>query len=353
MTPRIASSLLVLALAAALLSGCAAADTRPYLGTFEQNPELRELFRLFGQERDEENRFVLIQQIAANLANAGKKDKEILFLTTHVERNPADIFNAYYLSLVADSYKEQKAIPLAIHYYRRILNNHADLLVQGRSVHLYCLQELIVLETDPEKRIAYYKELISRFSDQIEHLGSASYYMAKSYEELGEWEQAIQSYQKYLDYPDPEIPEVPNASRLAAEKVLFFYSVKDWMLPDIAALVAGVREAIATRNIAKLNRFKAKVNFFAEGWDQQAPSDETMSGEAAEFNIAGYLYSSNVHIDAELAPFSNDREAYLKTTDWNFRPPTWYLYFRKVDFPANPDVNGQWEWAGIYFGEKL
>jgi hypothetical protein len=60
-----------------------------------------------------------------------------------------------------------------------------------------------------------------------------------------------------------------------------------------------------------------------------------------------------VHIDADLAPFSNDREAYLKTTDWNFRPPTWYLYFRKADFPANPDVNGQWEWAGIYFGEKL
>lgn len=353
MTPRIFAFLTLLAAAAGILTGCAASDTRPYIGAFEQNPELRELFRLFGQERDEEKRFVLIQQIAANLANAGRRDREILFLTTHVERNPADIFDAYYLSLVADAYKEMKAIPFAIHYYSRILKNHADLLVQGRSVHLYCLQELISLDTAPANRIAYYKELVSRFSDQMEHLGSVYYSMARAYEELGEWEQAIQSYQRYLDYPDPEIPGVPSASRLAAEKVMFFYSAKDWMLPDLNALVAGVREAIATRNLAKLNKLKANVNFFAEGWDQQAPSGGVLAGEMTEFNIAGYLYSSNVQIDAALAPFSNDREAFLKTGNWSFRPPTWYLYFRKIDFPANPDVNGQWEWAGIYFGEKL
>ena len=353
MTPRTLASLALLAFAAAMLVSCAASDTRPYIGAFEQNPELRELFRMFGQERDEEKRFVLIQQIAANLAGAGRRDREILFLTTHVEKNPADIFDAYYLWLVADAYRELKAIPFAIHYYGRILKNHADLLVQGRSIHLHCLQELISLDTNPANRIAYYKELVSRFSDQVEHLGSAYFYMARSYEELGEWEQAIQSYQRYLDYPDPEIPGEPSASRLAAEKVLFFYSPKDWMLPDLNALVAGVREAIATRNLAKLNKLKAKVNFFAEGWDQQAPTEDALSGEAVEFNIAGYLYGSNVHIDASLAPSSNDREAFLKTGNWNFRPPTWYLYFRKVDFPANPDVNGQWEWAGIYFGEKL
>ena len=226
MTPRIPVFLALLVLAAGLLAGCAAPDTRPYIGAFEQNPELRELFRLFGQERDEEKRFVLIQQIAINLANAGRTDREILFLTTHVERNPADIFDAYYLSLVADAYKDLKAVPFAVHYYRRILNNHADLLVQGRSVHLYCLQELIGLDTNPANRIAYYKELISRFGDQVEHLGSAYFSMARSYEELGEWEQAIQSYQRYLDYPDPEIPGVADATRISAEKVLFFYSAE-------------------------------------------------------------------------------------------------------------------------------
>ena len=151
----------------------------------------------------------------------------------------------------------------------------------------------------------------------------------------------------------PRSPGCADATRISAEKVLFFYSAKDWLVPDLNVLVSGVREAIATKNLARLNKLKAKVNFFAEGWNQQAPSGDALPGEATEFNVAGYLFGSMVHMDPALAPFSTDQDAYLKTTGWNFRPPTWYLYFRKVDFPANPDVNGQWEWAGIYFGEQL
>ena len=29
------------------------------------------------------------------------------------------------------------------------------------------------------------------------------------------------------------------------------------------------------------------------------------------------------------------------------------VYFRKVNFPLDPDIHGNWEWAGIYMGEKL
>ena len=64
---------------AALITSCSASDSRYYLGTFEQNQDLRELFHLFSKEKDQENRFVLIQQIASALANAGKRDKEIIF----------------------------------------------------------------------------------------------------------------------------------------------------------------------------------------------------------------------------------------------------------------------------------
>jgi len=353
---RFALAALALAL---LLAGCGAANTRYYIGTFEQNQELRELFSLFEREKDQENRFVLIQQIASALSSAGKTDREILFLTTHVEQNPADVYNAYYLLLVADAYREAKAVPLATHYYRRILKNNADLLVQGKSVHMHCLQELLALETNPEYKIEYYKELISRFPIEVvpAEIGASWYFMARTYEEVGEWEQAIQAYQKYLtycqNYPEIEIPGDPSAFRKAQEKVLFYYNYspdKTWTLPDLDALVAAVKDAILTKSTVKLLKWQAKVNFFQEGWDQQSPIDE----ETPNFNVATYLGSSNVKIpDGQLDIASNDREAYLKTTDWNFRPPTWFLYFRKVDFPAYPEVNGQWEWAGIYFGEKL
>ncbi|HVP19338.1 MAG TPA: tetratricopeptide repeat protein, partial [Spirochaetia bacterium] len=248
-------------LTAALVTGCTQSDTRYYLGTFGQNQDLRELFRLFRKEKDQENRFVLIQQIASALANAGKRDKEIIFLTTHVEKNPSDIYNAYYLLLVAEAFNEMKEVPFAIHYYRQILMNNADLLVQGRSIHLQCLEDLLALETNPEHKIEYYKELISRFGDQIEHPAVNWYYMAKSYEEVGEWDQARQAYEKYLNYPDTEVPGDPNAYRKANEKVLSYANPdKNWTIPDLDTLVAAVRDAIQAKNIAKLKKLQAKVN---------------------------------------------------------------------------------------------
>lgn len=348
----------IAAAAGLMLAACGESDTRYYIGAFEQNQELRQLFSLLNDEKGDKNRFVLIQQIGRALANAGKPEKEILFLTTHVEAEPTDIYDAYYLLMVAEAYREMKAIPLAIHYYLRILKNHADLLVDGQSVHLYCLQELIDLETRPEYKIEYYKELISRFGDQPSvRLGSAYYFLAMAYEDVGEWEQAIQSYQKYLDSPDTEVPGVADAYRRAQEKVLFYFSDKSWTVADLQTLVDAVKDAINTKSISRLRKYQAKVNFFAMGWDQSAPTGDPTGvptgDESADFNIGGYVMSSSVRFEGELDMTSNDKEAYLKTTGWNFRPPTWYLLFRKVDFPADPNVNGQWEWAGIYFGEKL
>ncbi len=343
-----ARRLFVLIALVAALAGCAVSDTRYYLGAFEQNKELRELFNLFAKAKDQENRFVLITQIAAGLANEGLIDREILFLTTHVEKNPDDVFNGYYLLLVADAYKDMRASPIAVHYYRRILSNYGDLLVKGTSIHLQCLQELLTLESDPDAKIADYKELFSRFPDQSP--GINWYYMAKSYEEVGEWEQSIQAYQKYVGSIDADISADTLKLREASEKVNFYNAEnKTWLLPDLDDLVAAVRDAIVTKNIAKLRKYQAAVNFFQEPWDQtQVIVDETVN-----YNIVNYLPTSNVSIDSQLDIAANGREATLRTTGWNFRPGTWYLYFRQVDFPANPDVNGQWEWAGIYFGEKL
>ena len=332
----------------AFLSACAVSDTRFYLGTFQQNADLRELFHLFDKEKDQENRFVLIQQIASTLENSGQRDKEILFLTTHVEKNPADIYNGYYLVLVADTYRDLRQAPLATHYYRRVLANNVDLLVEGRSLHLHCLQELLNLDPNPENKIEYYKELISRWPDQ--NVGSNWYYMAKAYEQVGEWEQAIQAYVKFTYSADTDIPGDPRAYRDAQEKIGYYSPGVDktWMLPDLQTLAAAVRDAITTKNVAKLMKYEAKVNFFQEPWDQTTLLDEQVS-----YNIAQYLPISGVRVEGDLDIAANDREAYLKTTGWNFRPPTWYLYFRRIDFPANPDINGQWEWAGVYFGEKL
>lgn len=338
------------AVLALLLVGCGAPAARYYLGTFGGSGELAELYRLLEREKGPESRFVLTQQIAHNLANAGRREAEIIFLTTHAARDAADPFDAYYLLMAAQAYEELGETPLAVHYYARVLKNHQDLLVKGESVHLYCLQRLVELETSAQERIGYLKELSSpRFSGKVERPGALYFRLAQSYEEVGNWEQAVKAYNLFLGTADLEVPGVTNASRVAAEKVLFYYADPTWTVPDLATLVEAVRDAIERKDIAKLRRYQARVNFSAEGWEQAAPSEEVPE----EFAISNYLASSNPSVGSELDPTSNDREAWLRTTNWSFRPTTWYLYFRRIDFPAKPDVNGHWEWAGIKFGERL
>jgi tetratricopeptide (TPR) repeat protein len=349
MRPARPMVLIAVAALSLLLASCGDENSIFLVGSGEQSREMRTLFGLLGQEREAgENRFIVIQQIANRLLNAGEHQKLILFLTTYVEKNPTDPYNAYYLGIVAAAYRDIGAVPMAVHYYQRILKNHPDLLLPTGSLHLQCLQELLVLVRDPAARIEYYKELISRFGDSIDP-GVTYYFLARAYEDVGEWEQAIRVYQKFLKYPETEIPGFPRAHSKVREKVEFYYSDKSWTVENLDQLVTEIKEAIRTRNTPRLLRYKAKANFFTMSWAQHE-SDDTVS---LVFDIGSFLQSSRVQTDDTLDIDSNAGEAFLRTTRWSYRIPTWYLYFRKVDFKPDPEINGRWEWAGIYFGEKL
>ncbi len=69
--------------------------------------------------------------------------------------------------------------------------------------------------------------------------------------------------------------------------------------------------------------------------------------------MRSFMRGNRIRYSAELDPSSSPTEAYLRTTGWSNYVNVWYLYFRKVNFPADPEIHGRWEWAGIYFGEKL
>jgi len=319
------------------------------VGNVEENRDLHTLFDLLEQERDVgENRFIIIQQITNRLYGARELEKLILFLTNYVEKNQNDPYNAYYLDIVATAYRDMGAEPMAVHYYERILMNYPDLLVSGTTVHYQCLQELLSLEEDPGVCIDYYKELISRFSEYIDQ-GVTYFYLAEAYEQAGEWEQAIRAYQKFLKYPDTEISGFPRAHVKVREKVEFYFSDKEWTVANLEQLVEEIKRSIRTRNARRLLGYKAKVNFFTMSWSQ-ADANEIIT---MAFDIGSFLQSSRVLTDDKLDIDSNAGEAFLRTTRWSYRIPTWYLYFRKVEFLPDPEINGQWEWAGIFLGEKL
>ena len=319
-----------------------------HVGDADRNREITRLLAVLDSpESSPERRFVAVGEVSRILAAEGRRPRQLLFLTSYVEDHPRDPYNAYYLAIVAATYRDGGAVPVAVHYYDRILKNHPDLLIDGRSIHLTCLDALIDLVDTPERQVVYYKEIIGRFPDDID-LGLSHYYLARAYEQLGEWEQAIQAYATFLQYPEAEIPGHPNAYLTIKEKVDFHYSDKSWVVRDLDTLVRLVTDAMSRRDTVTLRRLQAKRYFFTTSWEQREATDQVV----APFDLSSFSLF-RVRFDQSLDVDSNAREAYLRTTGWSHRIQTWYLYFRRIDYRFDPEYDGLWEWAGIYFGEKL
>lgn len=323
-------------------------NTYYIVGNSELQKELRQLFRdLEAQSDNPESRFIVIQEITKKLHNAGKRNLLNLFLTSYVENHKEDPYNGYYLLIVAQNYLKEDAKPFAIQYFDRILRNHVDLEVNGSSIHYACLKNLIRLVDNPELKVGYYKSLLSRFGEKIDK-GPTYYFLAKTYEELGEWDLAIQAYRNFLGYPESIVAGVPHAHEQVRSMIEFHdYPDKDWTMESLEDLVSTIKYAMWTRNSRLLGRYRAKVNFFAISWEEE----RTEADQNFLDGLGGFL-GQRIHYNNELDRDSNNREAYLRTWGWSYRIKTWYLYFRRVDFPADPEIHGQWEWNGIYFGEK-
>ena len=325
-------------------------NSQPYfaVGNEKEKDELIQLSETMDeQSSNPEANFILIQEIAKILHAQGELEILNLFLTTYVEKNPEDPFNGYYLLLTAQNYLESEAEPFAIHYFDRILKNYSDLVVRGQSIHYICLSNLIDLVDKPQNKVDYYKELLSNFSSNIDK-GPAYFYLAKTYEELGEWDLSIQAYKNFLQHPESRVPGYPDAEK-QIKPIIDFYDFrnKNWTMENLDDLVNSIKYAIRNKDYRRLSKYRAKINFFAVSWEQV--KTEANSDFLDKLNL---FMKNRVRYSADLDRDSNLQEAYLKTWGWSYRIETWYLYFRRVNFPADPEIHGQWEWAGIYFGDK-
>lgn len=303
-----------------------------------------------GNVKDETS-FSLINQIAETYKQENDDDGLILFLTDFVEKNPTNPYNAYWLLLTAYTYMQKNADSIAEYYFDRIIQNYDDLNVKGSSIHILCLQNLIQISKNTENRILYFNQLISRFPDQT-NITELYMRLALEYEKTGEWDQALKTYSLFLERPDAstiQIAGISDAYSRARKLIDFNNSPKDWTFESLDALENAVKTAIYRYDWRSLDKYKSKVNFFAMSWKQE----ELDTNSQEQFSMHDYMRGNRIRYNPELDDSSNSTEAYLRTTGWSQYINVWYLYFRKVNFPLNPEIHGRWEWAGIYFGEKL
>ncbi|MCL2473172.1 MAG: tetratricopeptide repeat protein [Treponema sp.] len=323
----------------------------PYyiFGTKDEQDTLKKYYAiLYSEPESSEEQFAVIREIANTYIRQKEYGKLINFLNSRVHKYNDDLYNTYYLFMIAYCYQQMDANPVAALYFDLIVKNYPDLKVMGKSIHLACLNQLITLVNNPQQKVWYYEELISRFLDQIDP-GPAYFMLGQAYEAIGEWSSAIKAYTQYLPYTGSNVPGFPNADNYAKQQVDFSNSAKDWTFENLATLVSAVKAAMDAGSSNRLWQYHAKVNFFTRTWEQE----DTLDSRFEEFNLADFMRGNRIRYAESLDVSSNANEAYLRTWGWSQYISTWYLYFRKIYFPSDPEIHGRWEWAGIYYGEKF
>lgn len=313
---------------------------------------LSELYGMLGDETiSSQSRYGIVNRIANILHTDEEYNEMILFLTDWVESHPDDEYNSYWLYMVAVDYLKQNSDSIAEYYFERILKFYPDLLVGGQSIHFSCLENLIQISKNTANRISYFNNLINNFPSNVS-ITEMYVRLALEYEKEGEWEEAFKAYALFLEQPDSstiQIPGIHDAYQHARRNIDYAKSPKDWTFESLPQLEAAVKKAISAYDWRSLDRYRTKVNFFAMSWK----TSESDSNAQESFSMRNYMRGNRIRFNPELDESSNANEAYLRTTGWSTYVNVWYFYFRKVNFPSDPEIHGRWEWAGIYFGEKL
>ena len=330
-------------------SGSVKIDPYYIIGSSETRENLTALWTLLSQEDGSDlDKFTIIREIANTYAKLKEYSRLIHFLASCTAKDQDNIYNGYYLLMTAYAYQRLNAEPVAARYFDLIVKNYPDLTVNGESIHLACLNQLIELNDRPEQQVWYYQELISLFPEKID-LGVAYFRLGQAFEQIGEWNNAIQAYSRYLPFTGTVIPGFPNADNYAKHLVDFNKSPRDWTFESLPTLLRNVQSALDEGNPSRLGNCQAQVNFFARSWEQAETDDSGM----ADFSLADFMRGNRIRYADKLDEASNATEAYLRTWGWSQYISTWYLYFRKIYFPSDPEIHGRWEWAGVYYGEKF
>jgi tetratricopeptide (TPR) repeat protein len=349
---RLLSRVPLLLIAAALpivMTTCA--GTGDYYRSLSSEREARELFDIVDAETDPQVRVTALRRLARYILSGGGPHALSAYLTTFVDQHPDDPYGGYLLFLAAQTYLEHEARSIATYYLDRVVSCYGDVVVDGGSIREAALTHLVRLAPSTERRVDCYRMLIDEYAD-TEDVGLLYYRLGESLEELGEWDAANDAYRHFLQYPETVVPDQPTAHRIIRDRIAFYDAPsRNWVVPTLDELYRRIAYALRTKDVNGLLRYQSQIGFFTRSWEQDFDDpNATPNWQLGEV----LARSQRIAVDAAPELDADGDEAYLWTYGWGeLRIRDWYFYFRRVHMPSDPEINGSWEWAGVFLGQRL
>jgi len=305
---------------------------------------------LDNQSDSEQGSYSTASRLVPLLIQLENHQKALQILNILRIRFPDGLYYSWYNYQSALIYESRGEIPFALIYFIKSVISGQNLIEKEseNSIHFKSLQKISSLETDYEKKVWALQELRQRFPGQIDP-GPYFLELGKTYDALSEWEKSREAYTNFLKFPVKKKSGTHGSKeeyQHIKERMDFHEASKSNTYESLDKLITVIKTAINKKDSYQLERAMSK-DFFAMSWQQ-------VKGEAftqAKFQARDFM-SSKVYYNNKIDPDSNKTEAYLKTSGWSWKIRTWYFYFKRVNYPDNPEINGRWIWAGIYLGEK-
>ncbi len=258
-------------------------------------------------------------------------------------------FKSYLNFLVSQIYWEKENIESSLLYLSKIDRSAYNLQYDYMPIGLISSQRVIKSNISPYSHIeAAFLTISVDFADFID-VPLFKKEFAEFYRSNYRIDKAVVLMEEIIAMSNKN-QAIKNIIDLRAMKndIWFYRSSKDWIYKDLEELVSKIQKAVQARNELLLSRYVSKTSFEGRLWSKE----KTMVYSYRDIYISN-KWNRNIVFSTKLEDFSSETEAYLKTTNWNFSYlQTWYLYFKKVDYPYDNRINGGWEWKGIYFGER-
>ena len=269
------------------------------------------------------------------------------------ENENEEIYKSINCFLLSDIYWEQGNKDISVFYMLKVNKNSYKLNYENSDIGYLIAKRVINYESNIRFKEKMYGLLFSDYLDKID-IGDTYLELSNYYKAIYEMDKAANAMSKALLYlPENDNNDEENIKENIKNELSFYKINKYWIYENLDTLIGRIKYAINEKDKKLLDQYVTPINFTIKLLQRnglQNLSDQNWSYQ--ELEIEKKKWSDRITFSNTLENFSNHDEAYLKTTNWDFpQISTWYLYFKRINYPFDNRINGCWEWSGIFFGE--